>query len=267
MTKQKFLIGIAGGLGPFAHIEMERYLLEAAIELLDVKHDQDFPEWILSSIPGTPDRTAAICGSGEDPTPMIVRSLRRLETHYDRQGAEIKGADFAIIPCNTSHKFLPEVRKQVNIPVLDMIEETSKNIAKQYPGSRVGILATTGTIKSGIYHESLKQNKLLPQSPLDLPGGEEIQRTLVMEQIYGPWIGNEYAGGGIKATGPKPGHIKKLNKAAAMLNEYSEPAVFIAGCTEISLALTGSELQGKPLVDPMAVVARTSIMRAYDLQL
>jgi len=198
---------------------------------------------------------------------MIVRSLRRLETHFNRQGVKIKGADFAIIPCNTSHKFLPEIRKQVSIPILDMIQETSRSIAEQHPGSRVGILATTGTIKSGIYHESLKRNKLLPQSLLDLPGGDKLQRTLVMDQIYGPWIGNEHAGGGIKATGPKPDHIKKLNQAAAMLNEHSESDVFIAGCTEISLALTGFELQGKPLVDPMAVIARESIMRAYALQL
>jgi len=265
MRNQKFVIGIAGGLGPFAHIEMERYLLEAAIELLDIKHDQDFPEWILSSIPRTPDRTLAICDSGVDPTPLLVLSLRRLETHYDRQGKKIKGADFVIIPCNTSHKFLPEIRKQVSIPVLDMIQETSKNIAERHPGARVGILATTGTLKSGIYHEALAGNKLLPQSPLDLPDGEMIQRSLVMEQIYGPWVGKKHAGGGIKATGPKPDHIKKLNQAAALLNEYSDTDVFIAACTEISLALTGSELQGKPLVDPMAVIARESIVRAYDL--
>jgi len=54
--RQERLIGIVGGLGPFAHIDFERKLLAAASEVIGARRDQDFPQWVLSSIPRTPDR-------------------------------------------------------------------------------------------------------------------------------------------------------------------------------------------------------------------
>jgi len=262
---QKLTIGIVGGLGPFAHIELEQRLLKAAREILNAKNDQSFPEWLLSSIPKTPDRTAAICGLGESPVPMLIQSLKRLETSYDKNGNIIPGADFAIIACNTSHKFLPELRNQIKIPIIDMIEETAVYIADKYPESRVGILATTGTLKSGIYHKSLKNNGLIPLSPLDLPDGETIQQSYVMEPIYGQWNGKEYDGKGIKSKGPTLENIDKLKQAAFSLDNFLNTDVFIAGCTEISLALSDSLMYGKPLIDPLYIVAETAVRLAYEL--
>ena len=76
MVTQKSIIGIVGGLGPYAHLALEEKLLKASGDLLNATKDQEFPEWILSSLPGTPDRTEAICGSGEDPTPWLVHGAR-----------------------------------------------------------------------------------------------------------------------------------------------------------------------------------------------
>ena len=73
------IIGIAGGMGPFAHLDFERKLLESARELMGASRDQDYPEWVVSSVPATPDRTLAFIGEGEDPLPYLERSLLRLQ--------------------------------------------------------------------------------------------------------------------------------------------------------------------------------------------
>lgn len=101
--RQERLIGIVGGLGPFAHIDFERKLLAAASTLIGARRDQDFPQWVLSSIPQTPDRTEAYFGEAEDPTPVLLRSLERLRR---------AGADFAVVACNTAHLFLERLREE-----------------------------------------------------------------------------------------------------------------------------------------------------------
>lgn len=263
--EQKKTIGIIGGLGPYAHIEFERRLLDAAVRITDAKNDQSFPMWLLSSIPQTPDRTLAIIGGGESPVPAIVKSIRNIEVQYDDSGSKIKGADFAVMICNTSYYFLGDIEKQVNIPILNMIDLTTEKIANLLPGARVGILATTGTLTSGIYHESLLKNELIPKSPLDLPNGEKIQREMVMESIYGRWNGNEFCGDGIKSGNLEPLHSENFNRVAEEMIDTFEIDLFIAGCTEIPIAVPGSSIQEKTLIDPMVVTAEAVINIAYGL--
>ena len=118
--RQQRLIGIVGGLGPFAHLDFERKLLDAASELVGARRDQDFPQWVLSSIPQTPDRTEAYFGKTDDPTPSLGRSLERL------RGA---GADFAVVACNTAHLFLERLREESPVPILSLIEVTAITFA------------------------------------------------------------------------------------------------------------------------------------------
>ncbi len=263
--KQKKIIGIVGGLGPFAHIEFEKRLLNAAVKLVNAKNDQSFPSWLLSSMPQTPDRTCAICGGGESPVPAIVKSLRYLDAHYDKSGNKISGADFAVMICNTSYCFLSEVKEEVSIPLLNIIDLTTERISLTYPGARVGILATSGTLQSDIYHDSLKKYGLIPKSPLDLPDGPKIQNEMIMESIYGKWDGNEYLGGGIKSGNVEERFIENFNYTAIKLVEAFDVEVFIAGCTEIPIAIPGSIIMDKVLMDPMTIAAEEAIKLAYGL--
>jgi aspartate racemase len=115
----KRVIGIMGGLGPHAHIELERLILAATADILGrPAQDQDYPAWILSSVPATPDRTAALLSGGPSPLAALEESARRLCGRF--------GADFAVIPCNTAHAFLEELRPRVSIPIFDMVTETVK---------------------------------------------------------------------------------------------------------------------------------------------
>ncbi|MCY3963901.1 MAG: amino acid racemase [Acidobacteria bacterium] len=254
--RQERLIGIVGGLGPFAHVDFERKLLDAASELIGARRDQDFPQWVLSSIPQTPDRTEAFFGEAEDPTPSLSQSLERL------RGA---GADFAVVACNTAHLFLERLREESPLPIVSLIEVTADEAARIAPGGSVGLLATSGTLRSRLYHDPLEARGLRPVSPFDLEGGETLQRRNVMEPIYGPFVDGRHQGGGIKTDGGSGGARALLAEAAGRLVEEGGADVLIAGCTEIPLALEGTEVAGRPLLDPAALLATAAIEHAYDL--
>ncbi len=235
------VLGIVGGLGPHAHLEFERRLLAA---VADAGRDQDYPPWLLSSIPATPDRTAAFSGRGPTPVPALVESLRRLEGH----------ADFAVITCNSAHIFLDEVRQQVDLPILHLVEETIAAAARRR-WHRVGLLATTGTLESGLYPRAARRiaPRLEIVSPLDLPEGARLQEELVMRPIYD----------GVKADRehhPETGqpYADLLRDAARCLAAAGAEGI-ITGCTEIPLALGRDSIEGTPLLDPMEVAAVEAI--------
>ena len=254
--QQRRLIGIVGGLGPFAHLDFERKLLEAAADLLDARRDQDFPQWVLSSIPQTPDRTEAYFGEAEDPKPALVRSLERVRR---------AGADFAVVACNTVHLFLARLREESPLPLISLIEVTADEAARIAPGGAVGLLATSGTLRSRLYHDPLEARGLRPVSPFDLERGEELQRRAVMEPIYGPWVDGRHQGGGIKTDGGSAEARALLEEAAGRLVADGSVDVLVAGCTEIPLALEGAEAAGRPLLDPARLLAAAAIRHAYDI--
>ena len=254
--RQERLIGIVGGLGPFAHIDFERKLLVAASTLIGARRDQDFPQWVLSSIPQTPDRTEAFFGEAEDPTPALLRSLERLRR---------AGADFAVVACNTAHLFLERLRDESPLPIVSLIEVTVDEAARIAPGGSVGLLATSGTLRSRLYHEPLAARRLRAVSPFDLEGGETLQRRNVMEPIYGPWVDGRHQGGGIKTDGGSRRTRALLEEAAGRLVAEGGADVLVAGCTEIPLALEGAEVAGRPLLDPAALLAGAAIGYAYGI--
>ena len=160
-------------------MEFEILLLSATEKALGRPPlDQDYPPWVLSSIPTTPDRTGALLENSESPVEALVRSAERLSE-----------ADFGVIPCNTAHAFLDEVRERVALPFLDMIRVTAERAVSDVGGQgTIGILAASGTLQSNLYSKWI--GKLAPDarviSPLDLDNGDKLQERLVMEPIFGP---------------------------------------------------------------------------------
>jgi len=133
------VIGIIGGMGPEATVDFYREI----IRLTPAQKDQDHIPVLIYSNPRIPERTQAILHGGEDPTPYLIDAARILER---------AGAGILAIPCNTAHYFLPRVRPAVKIPILDMIEETFLRTRAEVGDIKaVGLLATTGTVESGVY--------------------------------------------------------------------------------------------------------------------
>lgn len=246
------IIGIIGGLGPYAHVELERLLLvEAAQRLGRPAADQDFPAWVLSSMPSTPDRTLALLGEGPSPVPALLESLHRVAR---------AGAGFAIIPCNTAHAFIDELRVASPIPIVDMIDATLERATQRCGApARIGLMATTGTCRARVYHDRVERMPGLELvSVLDLPDGEALQERLVMTPIYGALRDGRRTGGGLKAGVRSPEIVAALRDAVRHLARTGVSLV-ICGCTEIPFGLGRESCDGIPLLDPMAVIAERAL--------
>lgn len=133
-------VGILGGMGPSATLELYRRFIAA----VDAQVDQDHPRIIIDGNARIPDRTTALIADGPSPTDALVAGVTTLAR---------AGAACVVIPCNTAHAFLAQMRAAVEIPVIDMIDETAAMVA---PSVRtVGVLATTGTLAVGLYQHAL----------------------------------------------------------------------------------------------------------------
>ena len=146
-------IGILGGMGPLATVDLYRKIVLLTKADCDNAHLRVY----IDGNAQIPDRTAAILSGGADPVPEMLSALRHLEAC---------GADCIIMPCNTAHYFLPRLQRETAIPFISMPAETARACARQYPGKTACILATRGTLASGLYNAALESegvSYLLPE--------------------------------------------------------------------------------------------------------
>ena len=261
------LPGIVGGLGPFAHIELERRLLEAAAQrwksLGQPLTDQRYLPWVVASIPQTPDRTAALQNREPSPLPGLLAALGVLERC---------NCDFALIACNTAHAWIREIREASRLPILDIVQATTQEIRTVCgPHATIGLLATDGTLASGVYATRAAAVDRGPcfLSPLDVKGGQELQR-IVMHCIYGR-VDSEFdtLHGGVKSgvhlrdVSVREEIEEQLCRVLERLVGHGVAAV-VLGCTELPLILSRDVIRRRlgrdiSLVDPMDVAARTAV--------
>ncbi len=222
------IIGILGGMGPEATADL---LLEIT-HLTPATKDQDHIRVLIYSNPKIPDRTRAIVGEGEDPLPTLIETARVLESG---------GAGVLAIPCNAAHHYVPMIQCSIGIPVLHMIEETCSELkATRPPASSVGLLATTGTIRSSVYRSACARAGLRLLAPeqseqdrldaavLDVKGG--VNRFAAGETFES--IGEQLIGRGAEAV--------------------------ILGCTEIPLVFRADKVRYR-IVNPTRVLARAAV--------
>jgi aspartate racemase len=227
-------IGILGGMGP----EAGAYLFERIIRQTAAERDQDHPPAIVYSLPQVPDRTGAILHGGPSPVPALRRGLRTLAR---------AGADFAIIPCISAHYFYPRIAPGSPLPVLSLVAETVKVLRQMRPVPRtIGLIATTGTVRSGIVAEACEAAGI----KVIVPSLRDQKR--VMTAIYGKK--------GIKAGFTEGPPRTALLEIAGGLVRRGARAV-MAGCTEVPLALRATDLN-VPLIEPMTIGARAALRRA-----
>jgi aspartate racemase len=225
------VIGILGGMGPEATAELFCRIIKAT----PAKKDQCHLRVIIDNNPKIPDRTEAIVSDGASPLPEIVRTARNLER---------AGADFVIMPCITAHYYYEDLKKSVEIPVLNMIELTVEVINKEFPKVRnMGIIATTGTVKTKIFDRALGR---IGVSVIYPPA--DLQNT-VMEAIYDK----------IKAGRKREGKKIIVNVVRYLAQRGSD--MIIIGCTEASLALKNVALPVQ-IIDPLQILSEAAVATA-----
>ncbi len=229
-------IGILGGVGPFATADLFQKLVKAS----PAKKDQEHPHTIIDNACQIPDRTAALLNKGPSPVPEMLAAARRLEA---------AGADFIIMPCNTAHAFLPELEPLVRIPFVNMIQEVVNHIKKQYPDvTKVGLLATSGTVASGVYSNAIEKAGLETIVP------DDTLQAKVMDAIYSPESG-------IKAGGLEIPHRILVDAGRELADRGAE--VVILGCTEIPLVVGKNDLP-VPAIDATLILAEAAVSRSLN---
>jgi len=151
------IVGIIGGLGPETTSEFYLELIFSCKQLNKV----NYPHILINSIalPFDIEKNAIAEGVGEEKClPYLIDAAKSLEK---------ASADFLVLPCNSLHVFIKEIRNAVNIPILSILEETSKFL-KEQKINKVGIVATPITIRNELYKKSLKQNQIKQIIPNNL---------------------------------------------------------------------------------------------------
>lgn len=223
-------VGVLGGLGPMASV----YFYEMVVNMTDAKTDQEHVDMIITNRATTPDRTSFIIGnSNEDPSDILISDAKKLEKY---------GVDFIVMTCNTAHYFYDKISEFVNIPLINIVEETIKH-AKATNHKKLGILATTGNIKTSLY-QNMCEKYDMEYLVLD-----ENRQSQVMELIYDD----------IKSG--KPADMNKFNSIVNYLKENNCDGV-ILGCTELSILKNDNKLDGNFYIDSLEVLARETIVRS-----
>lgn len=136
-------VGVIGGLGPETTAE---FYLEVIFQCQKSDTTQR-PLILISSVPllFEIERDLIATNTGKERyIPYLVKEAQRLEK---------SGVDFLVMPCNSLHIFINEIRESVSIPVLSIVEETVATLSKKST-KKVGLISTSATIKNKVYENS-----------------------------------------------------------------------------------------------------------------
>lgn len=239
------IVGIVGGVGPYAGLELCKKILDGT----DSSTDQGHLSLAMLSLPEKiTDRTDFILGKTDlNPAYAIFDVIRKLHSI---------GAEIIAIACNTSYApriydvICREIEKnRIDIKLVNIIDETINYIISNYPNIKnIGIISTVGSYKSKIHENALKKASLNAIIP-----SEYIQKEVIHKVIYD----EEY---GIKAeSNPVKNKAKEqLLDVISNLKNTGADAI-ILGCTELSLAITQDLINGVRIIDSLKVFANAIV--------
>ncbi len=235
-----FRLGVVGGVGPAATVDF----MAKVISNTHAARDQDHIRMVVDHNPQIPDRTANLLHHDADPTVALFASCKRLEAD---------GAHAIAIPCNTAHAYVEHMQPHLQVPIINMLDETMCHVREHHGLAKtVGLLATAGTVASRVYHAAAERESIRLIAPTP-----EFQDK-VTSAIYGRH--------GIKAGFTRGRCREELLSAVAHLAELGAE-VLILGCTELPLVLQPTDrfdIKGRlvALVDPTTVLARRCVQLA-----
>tara|TARA_X000000368_G_C22754302_1_gene589767 strand:- start:31 stop:726 length:696 start_codon:yes stop_codon:yes gene_type:complete len=229
------MIGILGGMGTQAGLDFCNKLAK----LNKGEIDQEYPLFILYNKSNIPDRPK-----------NLKRYDKVLKSLLD--GCKIlekNKCKFIVIPCNTAHHWYEDLQKKIRIPIISMPKEVYSYALKTCKkNSRIGLLATDGTIKTKVYNKYFdKKFDLL--NPIKSVQTKYVNRSIKLVKM---------------------GKIKEAEKAIKPAVNYlikMKCKKIILGCTELPIAIFAFKSfqkikKSKTFLDPNLILA-TSSMKKY----
>ena len=245
------MIGILGGMGTQAGLD---FCNKLAV-LNRGKIDQDYPLFLLynkSNIPGRPEsigiQTSRLTNRFSN---SKNKKKYRLVLDSLLKGCRLLKKDkckFIVIPCNTAHYWYDDLKKKIKLPIINMPKEvyihTKRTCKKNSP---IGLLATEGTIMTGVYNKFFDTNyKLIHPNKL-------IQKNSVNQAIKLVKMGN------VKAA------AKKIKPAINFLIKKKCKKI-VLGCTELPIAIFAFKSfdkikKSKIFLDPNLILANAAMKK------
>ena len=245
------MIGILGGMGTQAGLD---FCNKLAMQYRG-KIDQDYPLFFLynkSNIPGRPESIGKTTGiltnrfenlSSKKKYERVLKSL--VEGCKKLEKAKCK---FIVIPCNTAHYWYDDLQKKIKIPIINMPEEVFKHAKKNCKkNSKIGLLATEGTLKTKVYDKIFNK-----QFQLFFPNNK-LQKENVNVAIKDVKMGN----------------VKKAAKVIQPAIKYllkNKCKKIILGCTELPIAIFAfksikTAKSSKVYLDPNLILANSAVKK------
>jgi aspartate racemase len=224
------IYGIVGGLGADASAKLYLDIVNGTIS----QNNERYPAVLVWNIPIKKVDDEALMQEPRDDKNVVFNLLKDAVDRLSRAGANVIG-----IACNTIHFLIHKLPIYNNVSFLNIVDCTVEKI-KNLNVSNVGLLATTSTIKSGIYSNPLSQhgiNVILPN---------ENDQRIVVEIIFKVLEKRE--------DSRFKDEIKRIIKAMGV-------TTVILGCTELPLIFKQSDIEDVIVIDTIEVL-RESMMNA-----
>ncbi|PLZ00087.1 aspartate racemase [Burkholderia sp. WAC0059] len=225
------LIGILGGMGPLATADFFHKLVKLT-SVAGATCDQQHLPLLVANLPHIPDRSQAMLGEGPDPLPALIDGIDMLNRN---------SVDLIVMPCNSAHYWYDALRGRTRTPMLHIAEVCVSAVS---PGARhAAVLATGGTLSTGLYQRALSARGI---EPLEPAGHVQAMIDACIRAV--------------KAD--------SLDQSAAYLAEALDgfarqgADVAVMGCTEIPLAAERLAAPAIPLVDSTLELARATVSYA-----
>jgi aspartate racemase len=245
------MIGILGGMGTQAGLDFCNKLAM----LNRGKSDQEYPLFMLynkSNIPGRPEsigvQTKELSLIPKSPKNIIKYNKVLKSLLIGCRSLEKSGCKFIVIPCNTAHYWYDDLQKKINIPIINMPKEVFKHTQRKCTkNSKIGLLATEGTLKTKIYDRLFEKNFQLIK-PTDTLQKNSVNKTI------------KYV---------KMGNVKLAEKSIRKSINYllkMKCKKIILGCTELPIAIFAFKSfkkvkLSKIFLDPNLILAISSMTK------
>ncbi|MFA6601379.1 MAG: amino acid racemase [Candidatus Paceibacterota bacterium] len=223
-------IGIIGGVGP----ETTSKIYHSIIDTYKRQSDR-YPSIVIYNLP----------------FPFIIENeaiAKGINVHkmlpFLIDGAKIlekSGADFGILPCNTLHKYIKEIREAVKIPFLSILDETVLELISNKVKT-VGVLATETTVKDRLYDSLLGKNGINVLYPTETE--QKTINQLILELI------NKTKG---KCS------EQQMEEICSSLHKKGAGAILLA-CTDLQLAKINSKI---PIFDTTDILIAASVRELF----
>lgn len=229
----KKCVGVLGGMGPRATIDYMTKVLDHT----EATVDQEQVRMIVANETSIPDRIKSIHGQGENIVAYLINTACKLQS---------AGADFLVMPCNTAHYYYDHIAEKIEIPFLNMIDETvSVIIEKNY--RKVVVLGTRATIDTRLYQDKITKHRIDVEEY-----GEEYQAMI--DQIIAS----------VKGRTLDEGISDQLNLFLRELVNCGTEAIVLA-CTELPVFFKNWQV-AIDVIDPTLIIAKKTVLEAgYQL--